>query len=228
MRPANHHLGSLLVCTLLAATGCGGSPSAPASPTWSDVQPILQGECSGCHGATAASTGSGVRLDFYDMTTTTCGDAAKAMGPVVLAGAAASSIAMDIGPTNGTGRPKMPPLPAPTLAAWERDTVMHWASAATLGPPPVGNRPPTLDVGQLPAVVDKQLAFTAVLSDPDGQEAVGALEIGGVAFLMNRSGSFGVSMDSSQWPAGTQDLQAVLCDGWTSVTYDLGPIQIKH
>ena len=226
---SSRHLRSLLVpAVVAAAAGCGGAPSAPATPTWADVQPILQGECSGCHGATAATTGSGVRPDFYDMTTATCGDAAKAMGTVVLAGAAASSISMDIGPTNGTGRPKMPPLPAPTLATWERDTVLHWAAAATLGPPPVGNRPPTLDVGQLPAVVDKQLAFTAVLSDPDGQEAVGALEIGGVAFLMNRSGSFAVSLDSSQWAAGTQDLQAVLCDGWTSVTYDLGPIQIKH
>jgi hypothetical protein len=219
-------LGQGLLASLLFA-GCGAAPSAPARPTWADVQPILQGECSGCHGATAATTGSGLRFDFYDMTPATCGDAARAMpSAMILAGNAYQAIKTDV--TLVGGRSKMPPLPGAPLAGWERDTLLRWSDSPVLGPPPDGNRPPTIDVGRLPFMIDKQLSFTAIVSDPDGQEVLGSLEIGGVAFLMNRSGSFAVNLDSSQWPAGTQHLKAVLCDGWVSVTYDLGPIQIQH
>lgn len=222
-------LRSLLVAAVMAGGACSGAPPVPAQPTWADVQPIVQGECSGCHGSTANMTGAGFRLDFYDMTADTCGDAARAMGGLTnMAAAAASNIAMDVAIIGNTGRSKMPPLPGAPLSGWERDTLLRWANQPVKGPPPEGNRPPTIDVGLLPFTADKRLAFTAVLTDPDGQEAVGALEIADVAFLMNRSGSFAVNLDSSQWPAGTQHLKAVVCDGWVSTTYDLGPIQIKH
>jgi len=218
----------LLAVAPLAGAGCGAAPVAPTRPTWADVQPIVQGDCSGCHGSTADATGAGFRFDFYDMTATTCGDAARAMrSSTILAASAAPAIATDV-TLGSNGRSKMPPYPGAPLAGWERDTLLRWAAQPVKGPPPDGNRPPVIDVGQLPFMIDKQLTFTAVLSDPDGQEAVGALEINGMAFLMNRSGSFAVNMDASQWPSGTQHLQAILCDGWTSVTYDLGPIQIQH
>ena len=226
---ATRGLHSLLVAALMAGGACAGPPAVPAHPTWADVEPIIQGECAGCHGSTAATSGAGFRFDFYDMTTDTCGDAARAMGAAtVLAAAAAPNIQMDVTIIGNTGRSKMPPLPGAPLAGWERDTLLRWASQPVKGPPPEGNHPPAIEVGQLPYTVDKQLAFTAVVYDADGQEAVGVLEIGDVAFLMNRSGSFAVSLDSSGWAAGTQHLKAVLCDGWTSATYDLGPIQIKH
>ena len=40
---------------LLAGLGC--APKAVDHPTWADVQPILAGECSHCHGSTADLTG---------------------------------------------------------------------------------------------------------------------------------------------------------------------------
>ena len=53
-------------------------------------------------------------------------------------------------------------------------------------------------------------------------------EVNGFGFLMNRTGSFAVDFDSSSWPAGPQDVTAVLCDGWTNTRIDLGTVQIKH
>jgi hypothetical protein len=96
------------------------------------------------------------------------------------------------------------------------------------GPPPPGDRPPTIAVARLPFAVNDQLAFTAIVDDPDGEAVIGAIEIADVRFLMDRSGSFAVALDSSAWPAGTQRLRAVLCDGWQTATYDLGPIQVQH
>jgi hypothetical protein len=94
---------------------------------------------------------------------------------------------------------------------------------------PVDNHAPTIQVSQFPFIADKQVAFTAILDDADGDAVVGALKVGDTAqFLMDRPGSFAVSLDSSKWPAGTQEVTVVLCDGWAPATYDLGPIQIKH
>ena len=67
-----------------------------------------------------------------------------------------------------------------------------------------------------------------MLDDPDGEPAVGVLEIAGVVFAMSRSGSFSVDLDTSTWPAGIQRLSATLCDGWQSAAYDLGPVIVRH
>jgi len=217
------------VALVLLAAACASPPAVPAQPTWADVAPIVNGECSGCHGASADVAGAGYRLDFYDMTAETCGDAALGMGGgFILAGAAASNIGADVTPIVGMGRAKMPPLPGPSLADWERETLQRWASQPVKGAPPAGNRPPTIATARMPFVIDGQLAFTAIVDDPDGDAVVGALEIADVRFLMDRPGSFAVSLDSSAWPAGTQHLRAVLCDGWQSMTYDLGPIEVQH
>jgi len=213
----------------IAFAACQSPPTVPAQPTWADVSPIVQGECSGCHGAAAADSGAGYRLDFYDMTSDACGDAALGMGTgLTLAGSAATAIGTDVTPIEGMKRAKMPPLPAPPLADWERETLQRWASQPVKGAPPPGNRPPTIQTARLPFMVDGQLTFTALTDDPDGEGVVGTIEIGDMRFLMDRSGSFAVSFDSSGWPEGTQQLRAVLCDGWQSVTYDLGPIQVHH
>jgi hypothetical protein len=215
----------------LAACGCtmqAGAPPVPAQPTWADVEPIVSGECSSCHGSSANADGLGYRLDFYDMTEDTCGDAAAALGTAPpLAASWAMKIGQDVTPSVG-GRAKMPPLPGTPLADWERETLQRWANQPVKGPPPAGNHAPVIMVSQMPSTVDKELDFTAVLDDADGDSVVGAIEIADVRFLMNRSGSFGVAIDSSAWPAGTQRMKAVLCDGWQSVTVDLGPIQISH
>ncbi len=105
--------------------GCG-DPTVPEHPTWAEVQPILQGECNHCHGSTAARSGGGFRLSFFDMTRDVCGEAAAALTAGVLAGAAAPFITADITPAAG-GHTRMPPAPGPALHDWERETLLRWA-----------------------------------------------------------------------------------------------------
>jgi len=226
-----HRFSSLLLLSLFGGLGCSSTPAEPQNPTWADVAPILRGECVSCHGWTAPTTGGGYRFDFYDLTKAVCGDAALALGSgVVLAGSAqsATQIETDVLVQKGASWPRMPPQPSPALPDWERDAIERWAGQPVKGPPPPSNRPPTIVVGDYPAVAGNALAFTAIIDDPDGDSAVGVIEVNGLAFLMNRAGSFDVRFDSSGWPAGPQSVSAVLCDGWTSATIPLGSVQIHH
>ncbi len=213
--------------------GCG-SPEAPEHPTWADVQPILAGECTHCHGANAGNAGSGYRFDFFDMTTEICGDAANGMGVnVTLGKALASQISTAISTTDGSMRPDMPPLPAPFLADWEWQTILRWTADPQRGAPRGSNTPPTirLDDVQWDALgvpVDKTLDLSAVVDDADGDPVVGVLNIGGHSLKMDRSGSFTTRLDTSSWPAGPIAVSAVLCDGWSNVSYALGSITIAH
>lgn len=216
---------------LVLGAGCGPTAVAPEHPTWADVAPVLRGECVGCHGWTAADTGAGYRFDLFEATPEVCGDAALALDRgVLLAGSPASPplIARDVGPQPGARFARMPPLPAPALPDWERATLERWATAPAKGPPPATNRPPSIAVSGFPAAADARLAFTAIVEDPDGDGAIGVVEVGRLAFLMNRTGSFGVSFDSSTWPEGPTRVRAVLCDGWTNSTIDLGTVDIRH
>jgi hypothetical protein len=232
-----------LLAGLSVETGCSAAPVAPANPTWADVAPVLRGECVSCHGWTATdrppnaagihppNTGGSLRLDFYDVTPDVCGDAVLALDPnVSLAGSPGVTleIARDVVRQAGTGWPTMPPQPSQALYDWELETIERWTSNPVKGPPPAGNRPPTIAVDQLPSVADQQLSFTAIVDDPDSDSVVGVVEVGGLAFLMNRSGSFDVLFDSSNWPAGPVTPTAILCDGWSRSTVDLGPINIQH
>jgi hypothetical protein len=223
----------LIACTigLCALTGCEDPAPVPKHPTWADVAPILRGQCGGCHGYTAHETGGGFRFDFYDAVPDVCGDAALAMDSnMILAGSplGANQIAADVVARPGERWPRMPPQPSPALPDNERETLERWAAQAVKGPPPAGDRPPTIAVSQFPAMADQRLEFTAVIDDPDGDSVIGVIEIGEQAFVMNRPGSFAVSFDSSQWNAGSTRVTAVLCDGWSSVKTDLGPIEIRH
>jgi hypothetical protein len=225
-----HRLSMLLALALPGAAACSQPPTVPLHPTWADVSPIVQGECASCHGPTALTTGGGYRLDFYDMTPAVCGDAAQGIGNApILAGLVAPLMKLDLASPGGGVRARMPPAPAPGLFDWERNTIDRWADEPSKGAPPVTNRVPTIDVHRLPAsVTNDHLSFTAVVADPDGDPVVGVLEIAGAVYGMNRPGAFDVELDASSWVAGTQRLAAVLCDGWTNVRYDLGPIQITR
>jgi hypothetical protein len=219
----------LVLATGGSAGACGGSPTAPAQPTWVDVAPILRGECAHCHGSTAPTTGLGYRLDFYDVDV--CGDAARALPGGVLAGdqGTATSIRDDVSIPPGGGRPRMPPTPGPALYDWERRTLQLWANQPSKGPPPPDNRPPSIAINAMPSVVDGALGFVTLLSDPDDDPVIGVIELDGVPrYGMNRGGTFAVSLDMRNQPNGTQRVSAVLCDGWTSTTIDLGPVTIEH
>jgi hypothetical protein len=224
-----YRLFPLVALALPPLGACSPPPSVPANPTWSDVAPILNGECVSCHGSTAPATGGGYRLDFFDMTPEVCGEAAQALGAAtLLAAGAAPLIKSDVSLPPTGDRARMPPAPAPVLTDWERKALQRWTTTPSKGPPPEGNRPPVIDVGQLPAVVDQRLQFSAVAADPDGDSVVGVLKIANLLYAMNRPGAFAVDLDSSTWPSGTERLSAVLCDGWSSVTYDLGPVRVQH
>jgi hypothetical protein len=256
MRPSvAGRMASLALASLLAA-GCTPQHEVPEHPTWADAAPILRGQCGSCHGYTAGArvcpgfgapdidpncrkwpggerpgTGGGLRFDFYDVTPDVCGDAALALDPTLtLPGSAvvAGQIAGDVVPVAGASWARMPPQPSPALPDWQVETLARWAAAPTKGPAPEDNRPPTLAVSQFPARADRQLAFTAILDDPDGDSVLGVVEVGGLAFLMNRPGSFAVRLDATAWPAGTVHPVAVVCDGWTRATIDLGPVEIQH
>jgi hypothetical protein len=230
----------LLAVGLLSAAGCGTHP-VPEQPSWADVQPILRGQCSPCHGSTAPQTGLNYRLDFLDQTSLAlaCGDAAVAIPPLtaappgpVLAAAAADLIYQDIEPTTKGGPPKMPPLPGAPLYDWEREMLENWTAEQPLiqGSPPAGNHLPTIQVTQLPSTGKSDVSFIAVLSDPDGDDVVGVIEVtpGQPVFAMNRTGSFEVDLDASTWPAGTANLTAVLCDGWTNVSVPLVSLVVNR
>jgi hypothetical protein len=209
-------------------SACSAPASVPSHPTWADVAPVLRGECTSCHGSTANVTGGGYRLDFFDMTADVCGDAAKALTTPLLAAGAAPLITADVAPTPTGDRSRMPPAPAPTLFDWERRMLQAWAAAPSKGPPPAANHMPFINVGKLPAKVSSHLTFTALLDDPDGEAVVGVIQAGGALFAMDRSGTFVVDFDTATWAAGPQRLTATLCDGWTNVTYDLGPVQLER
>jgi len=221
---------------LIAGLGCNSTPEEPLNPAWADVAPIFRGECNSCHGWTAGQTGAGYRFDFFDATQEVCGDAAKALTNVTLAGTltpnglplAAPFIAQDVVREAGAAWPRMPPQPSPALPDWEFSTLERWAWQPVKGPPPSDNRAPTIAVYNFPARAASTLSFTVVVDDPDGDSAVGVVETSDFAFLMNRPGSFDVSFDTSQWQTGSVALQAVLCDGWASATIPLGTVQIVH
>jgi hypothetical protein len=226
-----HLVAPGLALALLGSGGCDATPAEPLNPTWADVAPIFRGECNGCHGWNAGQTGGGYRFDFFEATKDVCGDAALALGPgVVLAGSplVAPLIVEDVIPWSGAAWARMPPQPSPALPHWERDTIERWAVGPVKGPPPPDNRPPTIAVTRYPATADRQLTFTAVVDDPDGDSVLGVVEANGLAFLMSRPGSFAVSFDSSTWPPGPQSVTAVLCDGWTKASVPLGTVAVSH
>jgi hypothetical protein len=217
----------------VVAGGCAPTPTAPEHPTWVDVEPILRGQCTQCHGPTAAISGSSdsavYRLDFYEMNATVCGPAAQAMSLTNFAKTWAPLIKSDVTTPPLCDRARMPPAPALGLEDWQTLTLQRWGDQPTKGSPGRNNRLPDIHLTASTAVVDKTLTFEAVIDDPDGEPAVGVLNIGKTVFKMDHPGAFQATIDTSAWPNGTQPISATLCDGWGFITYDnLGNVEIKH
>jgi hypothetical protein len=233
-------LRSALFGVLALAGACSGPPPVPEHPTWADVEPILRGQCNHCHGASAEATGStaGInglvggavyRLDFFDVSDGSCGDAAAAVGPATAARNAASLMRESVASVNGN-RPRMPPAPAPVLSQWEREVIDRWTRMAppAKGGPPWTNRMPRLQVYNLPAAADDLMRFTVIASDPDDDPVIGVINAGGALVKLDRSGSFAVTVDTRAWPKGKQTLTAVLCDGWGNQAFTVGEVEIAH
>lgn len=206
--------------------GCGPQHPVPVNPTWADVEPILRGTCTGCHGASAAVAGLSYRFDFYDMGS--CGDAAGALGGQTLARGLATLIGADVTPPGSGWRSRMPPAPMQPLPDWERETVQRWAASPARGEPRHGDRRPTIQLSAASATADKSLTLSAVVGDPDGESVVGVLKIGDRTMAMDRPGTFSATIDTSTWAEGTFPVSATLCDGWDSITLDLGNMRVAH
>ena len=54
------------------------------------------------------------------------------------------------------------------------------------------------------------------------------LHIGDLALTTDHAGAFAASLDTSTWAPGLYPIRAVLCDGWDSITYDLGNLRVTH
>ncbi len=216
----------VIACT--AVVGCGTKHVVPEQPTWADVEPILRGSCTQCHGAAAAIAGSSYRFDFYDMTSAVCGDAAGPLAGQTLARGWATLIGSDVTPPGSGWRARMPPAPADPLTDWERLTIQRWAQNPLRGEPPRDDRRPDIQLSAASGTADQSLAFSAVVTDPDGESVVGVLNVGQVSLMMGRAGSFGTTLNTASWPKGLYPITATLCDGWDNVTYDLGNVLVDH
>jgi hypothetical protein len=210
-----------------------GPDDPPENPGWADVEPILRAECSGCHGASAAATGSGFRFDFYDMTDSAetpnpCGAAASVLSDTSLARAQANKIAAAITTTDPDVRPSMPPLPAPYLTDNQWLTILRWTANPIKGDKPPSNRAPQISVDGTSLSADQTLEVNVIVSDPDGDPVVGLLKVGDHVGKMDRAGAFSARFDTSSWPAGAIAMSATLCDGWSLVSADLLQIAIQH
>jgi hypothetical protein len=122
----------------------------------------------------------------------------------------------------------MPPAPAEPLGDWERETLRRWSLAPARGVPRRDNARPNIYLGGKSARADRSLAFSAIVDDPDGEPVVGALRFGEHTLGIDRSGSFAAILDTSAWPAGWYPVTATLCDGWSSVSYELGYLEVRH
>jgi hypothetical protein len=216
---------------LLALSACESHP-VPENPTWVDVEPILRARCLQCHGGSASLTASldniTYRFDFFDVTAAVCGEAASAVQLPSFAAGWSGSIARDITSADGFIRPRMPPLPATTLADWEWQTLLRWTAHPEKGAIPEGNRPPTCRITNATRIVDAELDLGVVVEDPDGESAIGILTIGDTRITLDRPGAFLAAIDTSAWAEGEVPVSVALCDGWNSATYGLGSFTIQH
>jgi hypothetical protein len=216
-----------LLAGAVAAAACGNH-AVPQQPTWADVEPIVRGSCTQCHGSNAGVAASGYRFDFYDMTADVCGEAAAVLNGQSLAQGLAPDIGMDVTPPGSDWRPRMPPAPAPVLEDWQRDTLERWAANPLRGSPSRDDHRPDIQLQATTAAADKSSTFTAVVTDADGEPVVGVLHFGDTTLYMDRAGSFGTTVDTSKWTEGYHPISATLCDGWDNVSYDLGYVAVSH
>jgi hypothetical protein len=232
MRWSSPFAAGCLLCAGTFSGACHSSHAVPEQPTWADVEPIVRGACTQCHGSNAKVAGSfgggTYRFDFYDMTDAVCGEAAEALRGNALGMAWAAMMAADVTPPGSGWRSRMPPSPGDQLTDWQRETVIRWARKPVRGTASPENHRPDIELVGLPPTADGSLKLTAIVSDGDGEPVVGVLKVGDTRLLMDRSGSFSATVDTSAWATGKRSLSATLCDGWSNVTVDLGSVTIAH
>lgn len=196
----------------LASLFSACTPSAPESPTWADVAPILTAHCARCHGAPAIGGAPPTfRLDRYDDTLAPSG---KVLGAAAMAEWIASRT------QDGSMPPRLPLSDAEveTLARWyEQRPPTSGAGPALLPLRTDGVRrsaPPRLTLAASPS--GRDLALEYRLADADDAQVVGDLvarrgaaevPVGSV-----QSGAGAFTFDATALPAGNYQLGATLYD----------------
>jgi hypothetical protein len=212
-----------LVLAPLALAAC--ETHVAEHPTWADVEPILRGNCTSCHGANPAA-GGGVRFDFFALDEQVCGDAARAIDAPHMAHELAPLIAAAITPSGG--RARMPPAPAPDISDGERETLLRWAADPQLGMPRNNHKPAIALPDPLASNVDDHLDLTLIVDDPDGESVVGVLQLGPQTRRLDGPGAFHLTVSTASWSTGRYPATATLCDGWAPVSYALPEIVVVH
>jgi hypothetical protein len=210
--------------TLIAVAAC--EPTPIANPTWVDVEPIVRGTCTHCHGANDRA-GGGVRFDFFAMNAEICGDASAALDARPMAHGLATLIEAAITPT-AAGTVRMPPSPASPLNDWERETLLAWTRAPMLGSPSSNHLPRVTVAGEVPRVADRAVEFTLLVDDPDGEPVVGVVQLGERTVKLDGPGAFQVTIDTASFDTGRYVARSSVCDGWELASYDLSEIVVIH
>jgi len=216
----------IAVGSLLGWVACS-PPEAVKDPTWADVYPILQGQCLGCHGSSAAKDGGSFRFDFLNAAAT-CkqeaeDDLAAGFLPPPSFMAARKQILADIRPYAEDLRPKMPPEPARLLEDWQSKTLENFivkldrlppAEAATLalGPLPKDAQAPRIAATYVRA--GTELTVNYVVADDNADPVIGKLRVGGKLSQPITSAGNGQAVFNLTGVAPPFTLDARLCDGW--------------
>lgn len=182
--------------TLLTAVLAGCAPEdVPNNPSWDqDVYPIIQGSCGHCHGATVRQV-PGSATSRFDVCSSEAMAAAGIPLPVTgsLFGAATAGPLLwisQIVPAKGKTRPLMPPPPAAPLSDYEREVLLKWVKRAGAITPAAGqphpscakqtrNREPKAVLVSQAVNEENELVVTVDTSDPDGDQVLGKVTVGG-------------------------------------------------
>ena len=216
----------IAVGSLLGCVACS-PPEAVKDPTWADVYPILQGQCLGCHGSSAAKDGGSFRFDFLNASAT-CkqeaeDDLAAGFLPPPSFMAARAQILADIRPYAEGLRPKMPPEPARLLEEWQTKTLENFivklnklppadAVPMALGPLPKDAQAPRISATYVRA--GNELTVNYVVADDNADPVIGKLRIGGrLSHAITSTGNGQAVFNLAGVPAPFT-LDARLCDGW--------------
>lgn len=220
----------LMVMGALTLLACS-PPEAVKDPTWADVYPILQGQCLGCHGASAVTDGGSFRFDFLNASAT-CkqepeDDLPLGFSPPPSFMSARKQILSDIKSFGNSMRPKMPPEPARLLEDWQVKTLENFiakintldpatAVQTALGPLPADARPPRIQATFVRA--GAELTVDYVVTDDNADPVIGKLIVNDRLSKAIPSAGQGQAIFNVTGLALPLKLDARLCDGFSVKT----------
>jgi hypothetical protein len=184
--------------SLTLSLGCT-PPTAPDKPTWDgDVQPILRGSCSHCHGELAPKVAPAYRFDVCDPTSLKDGTGVEG----AVAGAAAMSPLINTTIVDQGLPTQMPPPPAGRLSDYEITVLKNWgklvadAGAQTACKKQNSNHDPKAkligtrwDGGDLYATVE--------ISDSDGDQVFTKVKAGSASYDLLSSGRHEIKLSGA-------------------------------